>query len=74
MQERCLVITTDEGGRVIFLSCLLHLFAHRSEHIYTQANTQTKAAAVHVNELSMEQWWLFTQTNLTKTTGTKIEG
>jgi len=31
-----------------------------------------RAAAMHVNELSMEQWWLFTLMNINE--GTKIEG
>lgn len=43
LQERCLVITADdgrgEGPGVIFLSCLLHLFAHRNKHTRTHAHT-----------------------------------
>lgn len=66
---------TREGGKVIFLSCFLHLFVHRAEHIHatnTQTNKRTGAAAMHVNELSMEQWRLFTLMNINE--GTKIEG
>ena len=64
-----------ERGKVIFLSCLLHLFAHRGKHTHTHTThiqTNTGAAAVHVNELSMEQWRLFTLMNINE--GTKIEG
>lgn len=42
-------------------------------NMYTQKYTHTHTdAAVHVNELSMEQWWVLILMNTNE--GTKIEG
>ena len=52
-QSRRLVIRADEGrrgregGKVIFLSCFLHLFAHHRRH--TQTNTWKRLPCMSMN-------------------------
>lgn len=72
-RERRLVIVRDKRRKVIFLSCRLHLLACHSEHERTDAHTNkhAEAAAMHVNELSMEQWQLLILMNINEQT--KIE-
>ena len=72
---------TSEGGRererkgyflvMPFASVRPPWQTHTHTHT-THIQTNTGAAAVHVNELSMEQWRLFTLMNINE--GTKIEG
>lgn len=47
------------------MSCLLHLVARPvNVHTYAHTNKHGDAAAMHVNELSMEQWQSFILMNI----------